>query len=284
MDYKDITVGIVTFKSKKVLFKCLKSIKKIQKIIIYDNSNDFELKNEVKIFYPKVKFILSKMNLGYGVANNKIISNCKTKYLFIINPDTVLKKNCENELLKSINLRGINFSILAPISQNKNYGFNKNNKKFFKNNLIETNYVKGFAMIINTKEIRKIGMFDKNIFLYLEEIDLCRRIQLNNQKIYINKKAKIFHSGAKSSDLGFEFERCRNWHWMWSRVYYDKKYKNYLNAIFKYLPVLLITIIRIFLFSLLGEKKKVIIFYMRFSGLFNALIGRKSWFRPKFSE
>ena len=47
MNYKDITIGIVAYKSEKVLFKCLKSIKKINKIIIYDNSNDTILKNKV---------------------------------------------------------------------------------------------------------------------------------------------------------------------------------------------------------------------------------------------
>ena len=30
MNYKDITIGIVTYKSEKVLFKCLKSIKNKQ--------------------------------------------------------------------------------------------------------------------------------------------------------------------------------------------------------------------------------------------------------------
>ena len=34
MNYKDITIGIVAYKSEKVLFKCLKSINKIKKIII----------------------------------------------------------------------------------------------------------------------------------------------------------------------------------------------------------------------------------------------------------
>jgi N-acetylglucosaminyl-diphospho-decaprenol L-rhamnosyltransferase len=44
MNYNQITIGIVTYKSEKVLFDCLKSIKKIKNIIIFDNSNDTELK------------------------------------------------------------------------------------------------------------------------------------------------------------------------------------------------------------------------------------------------
>ena len=69
MNYNDITVGIVTFKSEKVIFQCLKSIKKIKKIIIFDNSNDIKLKNKVTKIYPKIKFILSKKNLGSPILH-----------------------------------------------------------------------------------------------------------------------------------------------------------------------------------------------------------------------
>ena len=48
MNYSDITIGIVTYKSESVIFDCLESIKKIEKIIIFDNSNDKLLKYKVK--------------------------------------------------------------------------------------------------------------------------------------------------------------------------------------------------------------------------------------------
>ena len=49
MNIKDITVGIVTFRSEKVIFKCLKSLENIKKIIIIDNSNDLILKEKIRI-------------------------------------------------------------------------------------------------------------------------------------------------------------------------------------------------------------------------------------------
>jgi len=201
MNYSDITVSIVTFKSEKVIFQCLKSIKKIKKIIIFDNSNDIKLRNKVAKIYPKIKFILSKKNLGYGRANNKIIKYCKSKYLLILNPDTILKKNCESELLKSINSKKSNFSIIAPIAKENNFGFFDKSRNIYKKGFFEVGYVKGFAMVIDKKKIKKIGLFDENFFLYLEEIDLCKRLLSNNEKIYVNNYAKIIHLGAKSSNL-----------------------------------------------------------------------------------
>jgi N-acetylglucosaminyl-diphospho-decaprenol L-rhamnosyltransferase len=282
MNYKDITVGIVTFESEKVIFDCLKSIKRIKRIIIFDNANDIFLKKKINLAYPKIKFILSKKNLGYGNANNEIIKLCKTKYLFILNPDTVLKKNCETELLKSINIKKLDFSILAPISQDTNFGSFKKTKFFKSKNLIETNYTKGFAMLVNKKKIKKIGMFDKNIFLYLEEIDLCKRLKSKNQKIYLNKKAKIFHKAAKSSNIGFEFEKCRNWHWMWSSVYYKRKYSNHMSTLLEFFPSLFLNLLKIIFYFLIFQFKKSFLNYMRLSGTFNALIGNKSWYRPNY--
>ena len=35
-------------------------------------------------------------------------------------------------------------------------------------------------------------MFDKNIFLYLEEIDLCKRLKIANQKFLLANHQKFF--------------------------------------------------------------------------------------------
>ncbi len=82
MHYKNLTIGLVTFKSEKVIFNCLKSIKNFKNIIILDNSNDKLLKNIVKKKYPHIKFILSKKNNGFGAGYNQIISQSNTKYFF----------------------------------------------------------------------------------------------------------------------------------------------------------------------------------------------------------
>ena len=151
MNYKDVTIGIVTFKSEKVIFNCLKSIKNIKKIIILDNSNDHKLKNLVTTRYPNVKFIASKKNLGFGEGNNKIIKLSKTKYVFILSPDTILKKNCESELIK--NMRKIkDFSVIAPLAKENNYGFFSKKKIIKRKFFFEVDYVKGFAMLFNKKK------------------------------------------------------------------------------------------------------------------------------------
>src|SRR5210317_1079197 len=282
MNFKDITVGIVTFNSEKVIFECLKGIKKIKNIIIFDNSNDFILKKKILSKFPNIKFIISKKNIGYGSGNNKIINLCKTKYLFILNPDTILKRNCENELLKILNESdNTDLSILAPISNDKNYGYFDDFKKLKTKKKFKVDYVKGFAMLIDIKKIRSIGKFDENFFLYLEEIDLCKRLVKKGYSIYVTKTATIKHLAAQSSNLGFEFEKCRNWHWMWSSFYFYKKYNSHLSSIIKFFPQLSFLSMKIVFNLMLMNREKMIKNLFRFLGLLNAIIGKSSWYRPK---
>ena len=282
MNYNQITIGIVTYKSEKVLFDCLKSIKKIRNIIIFDNSNDTELKKIINKRYPKIRFIKSIKNLGYGAANNRIVKESNTKFVFILSPDVILKKNCEQNLLKSLLKLKNNFSVLSPFEKNKNHEYSK--KKFSNNkNLLEVNYANGFALLINKYDFKKIGMFDENIFLYNEEIDLFKRLRISNLKIYIDRNSEVKHLGGKSSNIGNEFDKCRNWHWMWSQVYFQKKYKKKFLINIKFTLILLVLLWKIIFYFLIFKKKKAIDKVMRFSGTLNAILGRSSWYRPKLN-
>ena len=271
MNIKDITVGIVTFRSEKVIFKCLKSLENIKKIIILDNSNDLILKEKINKIYPHINFILSKKNNGYGSGNNKIFRLAKTSHVLVLNPDTILSKNCIKELIHQANLIKNKFAILAPSEKNT-----------IKKEIMEVDHVKGFSMLVNLSKIKKIKMFDENFFLYLEEIDLCKRLKLASEKIYICGKAKITHLSAKSSNIGFEFEKCRNWHWMWSKVYYNKKHKNFFYVMRNTFLSIFFNYTKGILFYLFNRKISQI-YFLRGSGTINAIMGKNSWYRPKIN-
>ena len=169
------------------------------------------------------------------------------------------------------------FAIMAPYEQNIIVKEKENLPKR------DVKSVKGFAMFLNMKEFEEIGFFDERFFLYFEDIDLCRRIRSKNKKIYLISSIKIKHEGASSSDISINDERelTRNWHWMWSSFIYHKKYKGFLISLLIILPKLLSSIFKILIYKLLNNKKKKEIYYHRYSGIINAVIGKKSWHRPK---
>jgi len=285
MNYKNITAVIVTFRSEKVIFDCLKSIKNIKNIVVVDNSFDRKLKKKVLLKFPQVNFILSSKNLGYGAGNNIALKKVKTKYAIILNPDTVLFKECiANLLILAKNLKN-KFSIIAPsINGNiKNYGFfisGKVKKQFVKKKkYFKVDYVKGFAMFLNVQKIKSIGYFDENFFMYLEEIDLCKRLNKINEKIIVSLDAKSKHLGAKSSNIGFKFEINRNWHWMWSKMYFKSKHNGFFESRIALVPELIKLIIKTLFHFIFFNRNKFLITNARLCGLLASFFKLKSYFR-----
>lgn len=278
MKFNQLTTVITTFKSENKIFKCLSSLRNSCKVIVVENSNNHILKKNIERKFKNTICYLSQKNLGYAKGNNLGLSKVKTRYALILNPDTLVKGDTIKNFFKIIK-KIKNFAILAPLRENYNKK-NFNKKKGF----MEVNSVKGFAMFFNLKEFKKIGYFDKNFFIYLEEIDLCRRLKRNNKKIYLHSDLKIDHYGGRSHDssVAYQMELSRNWHWMWSIFYFNKKHYGFLYALLIILPKLLSAIIKLLFFLIIFNKKKLLISYQRISGIVNSILNNKSWYRPKF--
>ena len=279
MTYKDLTIIITTFKSEQKIRECLSSIDPKINIILIENSSSIEFKKDIESNFSNVSCELTNDNLGYGKANNIGLKKVKTKYALILNPDTVLSSNTLELFFEFIKINE-DFTILGP-NQNEKLSTLDNHKKgeieFF-----ETDKIKGYAMFLNMEKLKSVGFYDENIFLYMEEIDLCKRVKDAKGKILICPKIIIFHYGAQSvnNDYANQIELTRNWHWMWSLFYFNKKHYGYLNALILILPKLLSSIIKMLFYFLILNKQNKEIYSKRFSGIINSMLGKNSWYRP----
>jgi len=289
---QNLSVVIVTLKSKKVIDDCIKSINQNVPIIVVEQSNDENFKNKLEHDYRNLKCILSKSNLGMGSGNNIGIKVATTEYVLILNPDVVLEKDTMEELFlasKKIN----DFTILAPIEKKfKNYGmFNEKkieniNKKNIDNSPFKVDFVDGFAMLINKNKVKGDYFFDENFFMYLENNDLCRRIIKNGGHIYVVPQSKVNHLAAKAVDekFSYEVELSRNWHWIWSKFYFNKKHFGFLKAFLNGFPKYFSSILKFLFYLLINNNTKRKIYFNRASGFYNALIGKSSWYRPNLKD
>jgi GT2 family glycosyltransferase len=276
---KNITFVIVSFKSSHIIEKCIQSINSNIKIIVVENSDDVVVKKYLENKFSNVEVIITKQNLGYGKGNNFGISKVNTQYAFILNPDAILEKNCLSELSKAqINLKD-DFTILAPNLSN-NYGYFSSPKNNLQNEILEVDYVKGFAILINLKKINFDKIFDEKFFLFLEEIDLCKRIKNSGGKIFVAMNSKVQHSGKQASEYSLSIELCRNWHWMWSLFYYNYKHFGVLVAYKATISKFFSSIFKLLVALVFFNKKLFLIHYYRLNGLFNAFLKKPAWLRP----
>ena len=278
MSIKDITIVIASFKSERKIKSCLNSIDKQAKVLVIENSNNLNFKENLEKEFSNVECILSGSNIGYGSANNIGLKRVKTRYALILNPDAALHSSALEKFIKTTEKIN-NFAIMAPYIQEEK---NKFDEIYLRNTQpVQVENVKGFAMFLNLSEFKEVGFFDEDFFFYFEEIDLCKRLINQGKKIYLIPEIKIEHGGGVSHDesINTEMELSRNWHWMWSTFNYHKKYKGFFVSFFIILPKMSSAILKVLVYSLIFNKKKKI-YYQRLSGLINAIIGKRSWYRP----
>tara|TARA_B100000941_G_scaffold277079_1_gene240266 strand:- start:849 stop:1715 length:867 start_codon:yes stop_codon:yes gene_type:complete len=280
----NLTIVIVTIMSQKIIDNCLNSIDPAIKKIIVENSSNQKFINDIQNRYENIECYITGENLGMGQGNNFGIKKAKTRYVMVLNPDTILKEDTLSQIFKIS--ENLDFSILSPQSDNKeypNYKILSNSKNYeIKENLFEVDSVDGYAMILDLSKFDNY-YFDKKIFMYLENDDLCIRAKKNNHKIYVCKLALISHLGAKTVDDKYqnEIELSRNWHWSWSKFYFRKKHYGFLNALLSCLPDFIKGCLRCFLYFFVNDKKKLKIYTCRVSGFYNSFLNKRSWYRPR---
>ena len=264
-----VTIIIVSYKSDSRIEKCLKHLGKKYSKIIIETSKDKNLKINLEKKYTKTKVILSS-NIGYGSAMNLGVKKSKTKYVFMTTPDILLKNDTLTNLYSAAKKLKNNFSFLSPVA-----------KSYKNKSLIEVKTCEGFAIFVERKTFIKIGGWDSNFFLFYEDHDLCKRFNNTKKKIYLVPDAKVKHivGGFYKDEVVNEIEICKNWHFMWSKFYYNKKHNGLLYAYLITAPFMFRSLLKSFFYFFI-DADKFKIYYARFSGLFNAYINKKSWYRP----
>ena len=286
---QNLSIVIVTLKSEKVINQCIESIGNELPIIVVENSTDSVFKNYLEKTFKNVKCVLSGDNLGMGSANNIGIKLATTDYVYILNPDTTLEPNTLDELFlasKKLN----DFSIISPICSDRNFPNYKilNKKEILTddNMPFAVDYVDGFSMLLNKNKFKNDSYFDENFFMYLENNDLCKKVTDEGGSIFIVPSSKINHSGGKTVDQKFykELELSRNWHWTWSKFYFNKKNFGFIKAIMACIDTYFSSILKFVFYFIIGNSYKKKINFNRASGFYNALLGKPSWYRPNIKD
>lgn len=96
---ENISFVVVCYKSSAALKSLLISIPKELEVVLVDNSNDKET-SEIANSYD-CTLIQNQENIGYGAACNLGAEKASGTYLLFINPDSELKPETLNELIKA---------------------------------------------------------------------------------------------------------------------------------------------------------------------------------------
>ncbi len=246
----DVSVVIVNYNTKDLILDCINSVIEKTKdinyeIIVADNNSADESVSAIKNKFPSVKILELEENIGFGRANNKGIKIAGGKYIFCLNPDTVLLNNAIKILfdfmeaheeagaaggnLYDKNLKpcysfGYGDDIISllfrktilkwthrPVFRRiKDYEKNRDKSK-----VQEVNNITGADLILRKSVLDKVGCFNEKFFMYFEETELETRIRRAGYKIFFVPESKIIHFEDK-----FRNNKHKNKHFQESFVEY----------------------------------------------------------------
>lgn len=260
-------------------------------IILIDNSSkasDIEKLSKFAAKYNFIKFIKNRENLGFSEGNNQGISQALGRYVLLLNSDTRLSTNVIGEMIKWMDkhpkaaisscqllnkdgsiqgtggafprldklalwmlmlddIPGIDL-LIKPFHPAHKQSFYKG---AFPKNSIQTDWVTGAYLLIRTDIAKQVSGFDKDYFMYTEEVDLCFRVKKLGWQIWILPSFEIIHLGGASSSSEFplisEFKNLR--------LFYQKHYPKWQLPIVKILFKTGI-LIRVIIFRILKGPKE----------------------------
>lgn len=230
MNEPRVGVVVLNFKVKEEVFKCLTSVLdssyKNLNIVVVDNNSGDGIEGEISRFARNdgdLEFIQTGENLGYTGGNNvgikKLIED-GCRYVFVINPDTEVTKDCIKILVEKME-EDEEIGVCGP-----KILFKDRKTIWFAGGVMDTNnvlgshigvdekdlgqynqsrecdYITGAALFLRTSVLKRIGVFDERFFLYYEDSDLCFRIKKSEKKIMYIPEAVVYHGNAKSTGMG----------------------------------------------------------------------------------
>jgi len=237
---------------KKVIDSYFACKSEALQLFLVDNSPTDVLKSVVTMYPDKeIYYIFNNENMGYGKAHNIAIKKSMEQglsYHIVLNPDVVIQEGALEKLTLYMNehpeVGNIMPKIIYPNGQlqylckllpspidlifrrfipfkkwrdkiNQKYELHS----FRYNKKINIPNLSGCFMFLRTKALEKVGLFDENIFMYLEDIDLNRRIHRAYKTIFF-PEAVVVHEYQKASYKNIKLLKVH----IKSAIYYFNKY------------------------------------------------------------
>jgi N-acetylglucosaminyl-diphospho-decaprenol L-rhamnosyltransferase len=228
-DPTSVGVAIVNYNAGQHLLNCVQSVKDegIVDIVVADNGSRDDSLEKLAAQHPDVK-VVHLPNPGYGGGMNGAAKLLHKDYLFILNPDAMLRPGSVSKLAETL-LREPHAGIVAPRivdSEDNLYPSARRFPSYFdsighatvgivtKNNPWSRRYqaydlkydeerkadwVSGAAMLVRRNAYDAVNGFDDSYWMYMEDVDLCFRMHKAGWDVWFQPEATVFHVGGVST-------------------------------------------------------------------------------------
>jgi len=252
----DFSVIIVEYMDLEMLERAILSINtnisEVNKEVIVISNSSYPTRKQIEIQqnFLNTKFIFNKSNLGFAKAVNQAIMISSGKLIMLLNPDAklldnsflraveLMKKNKKIAVVGPMTLDGKGqlhdtfrgfMSPMALVSRTLKRFLNLESKLLSENRDFQkiqpVDWVSGGCLIVSKAAIEDSGLMDERYFMYIEDMDWCRRFWLNGYEVWYLPDWKVEHIGSKGSTKVFSITNKLMWIHLISYLKYYFKWK-----------------------------------------------------------
>lgn len=198
---------------------------------VWDNSETDELK-DFFLRFDFVDYYFSGRNIGFGAGHNRNLDRLivKPNYFLIVNPDVYFDKGTLPKIVGYAD-KHPGVSQLMPMVRYPDGTIQKLCKRlptpfdllirrfipfnvfsrrrayyemedFSYDEVKEIPFLSGCFSLVRTDAMLNVGGYDERFFMYMEDLDLCRRLKLEGETIFY-PDAMIYHKFEKESYRSF---------------------------------------------------------------------------------
>jgi GT2 family glycosyltransferase len=251
-----VSVVIVSFRSRAALEPCLASLEAEARavpleIVVVDNASGDGTPAWIAARHPSVRVIDNRENRGFTRGVNQGVAASRAPALLLLNPDCELEPGALPSWLEALEARP-RAAAVAPLLLDASGGIARSCGRFpdlwtlacdhlglasafprsrgfggYKYggrevaSLDRVDWASGAALLVRRAAWDAVGPLDEGLFMYMEEVDWCRRAARQGWEVRLAPEVRVVHVGQQSSRQA-PAESYR--HNLRSRVFYFRKH------------------------------------------------------------
>ncbi len=239
METKELTIAVNSYRNPEILRLCLQSIRKEMsqtaidyEVLVADSATEEDTEMMMREEFPEIRFFPFVSNVGFKTLVNTSLDEAWGEYVFLINSDIILSPGAVPAMLDYLKQHP-EAGVLGP----KQFNFNGTLQRscfhfyrpqtilyrrtwlgklpFAKKHLawftladqdlsvpIAVDWIIGSALLVSREKAKLVGPMDDRFFMYMEDVDWCRRFWEKGFKVIHFPGAFVYHYHGKGSAKG----------------------------------------------------------------------------------
>jgi len=239
----EVAILIVCHNSRRHIEDCLDSVLRsadgdiVRHLVVVDNASTDDSAPYVRTNFEQVDLLSSRTNLGFAGGNNlgwEFIRKTypRTKYLALLNPDTIVRSGWAKAMVEHLDRdKGVGAVQARLMQYPRTDLFNSagNRSHFLGFGFVtgcgqtavdlgdephSIDFPSGAACMVRTDLVKQLGLFDDEMFLYLEDADLGWKLRQTGFDIVYVPSSVVYHKYDFPDARKFYYYLERNRWWL----------------------------------------------------------------------